>query len=81
MEKVKVKAVEGRVAFTAPRGGVRIPTDDYVLTNRTAWIDRLHDHHGDIIFEADEAPVIQDKPAKKAATDKPAQTETAKTDS
>lgn len=48
MEKISVKAVQGRVAFTAARGGVRIPADKYVEVDKTPWIDRLLEVHGDI---------------------------------
>jgi hypothetical protein len=46
-----VKAVQGRVAFTAARGGVKIPADKYIEVDRTPWIDRLLDVHQDIIEE------------------------------
>lgn len=69
MAKVEVKAVEGRVAFTAPRGGVRIPTDSYITVNRTSWIERLLNHHQDITekSEDDMPPVEKAKAKSKSA--------------
>lgn len=51
MQKVSVKAVEGRLAFTASRGGAKIPHDKYVEVDETEWIKRLRDVHGDIVQE------------------------------
>lgn len=48
MQKISVRAVQGRVAFTAARGGVRIPSEKYVEVDNTPWIGRLLDVHGDI---------------------------------
>lgn len=46
---IKVRAVPGRIAFTAARGGKQIPSDgDGINVERTAWIDRLIRVHGDI---------------------------------
>lgn len=58
MAKVEVKCLEGRVAFTAARGGVRIPTDKYITVTMTSWIDRLINHHGDIELKPAEEPVL-----------------------
>lgn len=56
MQKISVKAVPGRVAFTAARGGARIPSDKYVEVDHTPWIDRLLNVHQDI---------TEEKPQKK----------------
>lgn len=37
---VTVKTAEGRVAYDAPRGGERIPSDRFVTVERTPWISR-----------------------------------------
>lgn len=65
MAKVEVKCVEGRVAFTAPQGGARIPADKYVTVTLTPWIERLLDHHGDIELKPEET-VVAAAPAKKS---------------
>jgi hypothetical protein len=64
MEKLSVKAVKGRVAFTAPRGGVRIPHDRYVEVDDNTWIRRLLDVHGDIIQEKKSAAKTTSKPTE-----------------
>lgn len=46
---IKVRAVPGRIAYTAARGGKLIPSDgDGINVERTAWIERLIRVHGDI---------------------------------
>lgn len=62
--RIMVKAVKGRVAYTAPTGGKLIPTDgDGILVERDAWINRLLTVHKDIeIVTAQPKP-----PAAKAA--------------
>jgi hypothetical protein len=62
---VSVKAVPGRLAFTAPRGGASIPHDRYVEVEETKYIRRLIDFHGDIVEEP-AAPTSKpkQKPAK-----------------
>jgi hypothetical protein len=62
---IRVKAREGRVAFTAPRGGRLIPHDDYIIVELTPWIDRLLNHHHDIEAEPVKAAPVA-KPAKPA---------------
>ena len=69
MEKISVKAVEGRVAFTAPRGGVRIPSDQYIEVDRTGWIDRLLNVHGDIVQDKRSASKKQDETKKPTVAD------------
>jgi hypothetical protein len=64
MEKISVKAVEGRVAFTAPRDGVRIPTDRYIEVDKTKWIMRLLDHHQDIVQETTKSAPAKTAPKK-----------------
>lgn len=60
---VSVKAVPGRLAFTAPRGGASIPHDTYVEVEETKYIRRLIDFHGDL----EEQPVAVVSKAKKTA--------------
>lgn len=68
---VTVRALPGRVANTAPRGGKPIPEDRWITVQRTPWIDRLIEHHGDLEVKPEEpqsAPVPI--PARKGkATD------------
>lgn len=56
MPRISVKAVEGRIARTAP-DGIFIPHDEYVEVVDTKYIRRLLEVHGDIVL----------KPAKQAA--------------
>lgn len=57
---ISVKAAPGRVAFSAPRGGERIPNDRFVLVENTPWVARLIEHHGDLIAE----PKAEEKSSK-----------------
>jgi hypothetical protein len=71
MPLIYVKTKEGRVAFTAAKGGQRIPSDRAIPVEDTAWVRRLAEVHGDIEIQA--APAAKpDAPApvadKKAAT-------------
>lgn len=60
--RIQVRAKPGRKAFTAPRGGKPIPeTEVGILVERSSWIQRLLDVHGDI----EEVPAT--KPAVKPA--------------
>lgn len=68
MEKISVKAVEGRQAFTAARGGVKIPHDNYIEVDKTPWIMRLLQKHGDITAK-------DDKSSSSKKTAKPAEQE------
>ncbi len=67
MSLISVKTKEGRKAFSAARGGTQIPTDRYVTVERTPWIVRLIEHHGDLLVEPN-SPV---KPVKTTAPDAP----------
>jgi len=71
MEKISVKAVEGRVAFTAPRGGAKIPSDKYVEVDKTPWIMRLLEKHGDIVQEkaSKKSQAKPSEPASASSTD------------
>jgi hypothetical protein len=62
MEKISVKAVKGRKAFTAPRGGVSIPHDRYITVDKSPYIDRLLNHHGDIALEPSKPKPKEPKP-------------------
>lgn len=48
--RISVKAVEGRIARTSPDGPF-IPSDQYVNVEKTPYITRLLDFHGDIELE------------------------------
>jgi hypothetical protein len=63
LETVSIKAVEGRKAFTAAKGGVRIPHDKYIEVERTTWIERLINVHQDVTVE----PVVASKKSKSGA--------------
>lgn len=39
VEKIKVVGVPGRVAFSAPTGGKRVPHDAPIIVARTAWVE------------------------------------------
>lgn len=64
MSMIRVKTVEGRRAYTAPRGGKPIPTDRYVDVEHTAYIERLLNFHQDIVQET-----AAKKPAAKSLTE------------
>lgn len=61
MSKINVKAVEGRVAYTAPRGGKIIPTDRAIPVDATPWIMRLLRVWGDIEI-VDEKTAVESAP-------------------
>jgi hypothetical protein len=52
MAKINVKAEKGRVAFSAPRNGFRIPEDKFVPVEDTPYIRRLIEYHGDLVVES-----------------------------
>lgn len=54
-QRVKVKAVEGRVVRTSPSGDF-IPSDRFVSVPHTSYIDRLINFHEDLIVEPEVAP-------------------------
>ena len=47
MPVIYVRAKPGRVARVSPKGEL-IPTDEFVPTRPSPWLDRLANHHGDI---------------------------------
>jgi len=61
-EKIRVRAIQGRVAYSAYRDGDLIPHDKPKLVRKTPWIERLLEY-GDIV--EDKGPV--DKPADSTA--------------
>lgn len=63
---IRVKAAPGRVAFSAPRGGRRIPEDAAIAIPLTPWVQSLIDNHGDVIVVGDE-PAPEAPATKKAA--------------
>jgi hypothetical protein len=65
---ISVKTVEGRIAYTAARGGERIPNDRYVVVEKTPWISRLLSVHKDI--EIEPAPVAAKEKAAPASFSK-----------
>ena len=62
LNRVRVKAVAGRIARTSPRGDF-IPTDRYITVERTNYIDRLINVHGDVTVEPAAVAPEMDKPA------------------
>lgn len=67
--RIKVKAVKGRIARTAPDGPF-IPHDKFVPVEKTKYIARLLEHHGDIEQEPAKVKAEQsvDKKADTKAT-------------
>ncbi|MGL5736571.1 MAG: hypothetical protein ACRCYS_17040 [Beijerinckiaceae bacterium] len=63
MAQIMVRAKPGRVAFTAPKNGVKIPEDNFIPVNDGEWIRRLASVHGDIEIQSESAPA----PSKKTA--------------
>lgn len=70
---IKVRAKEGRAAFTLPRGGKPIPSDRDLIVQDSPWLRDLANKHGDITI-ADLADEAAD-----AASPKPAVAPAAKT--
>lgn len=68
---VKVKAVKGRIARTAPDGPF-IPDDEFVRVELTPYMRRLIDVHQDVEVEP-----TKTKPAAKAPVTKPTATDKA----
>lgn len=56
MSMIKVRAKKDRIAYSAPRNGVLIPTDAFVSVQLTPWVQRLIDFHEDIIVEKEAEP-------------------------
>jgi len=61
--KLRVKAVEGRVARVSPQGEM-IPHDRYILVDVTPYMARLINVHGDVTVEQTQPAQI---PAKEKA--------------
>lgn len=59
-----VRALPDRIAYTAPKGGRRIPSDQYIQVPPGPWITRLLTVHGDIEQkpETASAPVAVEAP-------------------
>lgn len=67
---IRVRALEGRKAFTAPSGGSVITTDEAgQLVRETDWIIRLLDVHKDLVRVKEKPKTRAEKPA---TTDEPA---------
>lgn len=58
MSSIRVKATPGRIAREAPEGHF-IPHDAFVAVQHTPYIERLLNHHGDIMQE----PAVKAAPA------------------
>lgn len=73
MPLISVKTKPGRVAYTAPKGGERISNVSFVAVEKTPWIVRLIEHHGDLEVESAKAPAAKpdSKPAPAPVADKP----------
>ena len=59
MSVIYVRAKPGRVARVSPKGEL-IPTDEFIPTRSSPWLDRLANHHGDIEIQLKD-PSIQKK--------------------
>ena len=68
---VSVKAVEGRIARSAPDGPF-IPHNEFVTVAHTHYVDRLINVHGDVIVEpeAKAKPAIAEPDAKPTTSKK-----------
>lgn len=77
LRKIFVRAVEGRLARTEPRGRY-IPSDGGILVALTPYIDRLLNVHKDIVETTDpERPVPRStKPKPGKPSEEPAQPQT-----
>lgn len=64
-KNVRVKAKPGRVARTSPTGDF-IPEDRFVPVPHTNYVDRLINHHKDLIVEPAKEAAPAPKPAPKA---------------
>ena len=70
MSLISVKTKKGRIAYTAARGGTRIPDDKFVEVEHTNYIKRLIDYHGDLEVEKAPAAKADAKPAPAPVADK-----------
>ena len=66
LNRVRVRAVAGRIARTSPRGDF-IPHDRYITVERTTYIDRLISVHGDVTVEPAAAVPMSSENHKKEA--------------
>jgi hypothetical protein len=55
MAIVNVRALPGRIAFSAPKGGFQISNDRFVPVTVTPWVNDLIHKHGDVEVEPDAA--------------------------
>lgn len=67
MQRIRVKAVEGRIARIAPSGPF-IPSDRFIDVIETKYIRRLIDVHGDAIQEPEPKPEPKAEPKAKSAS-------------
>lgn len=74
MPMISVRAKKGITAYTAARGGVRIPSDNFIQVEETPYISRLVNFWQDLEVEkqSDAKPAKADTvPAASAASAKP----------
>jgi len=72
MSMIKVRAKKGVVAYSAPRGGVRIPDDKFIDVDASPYLYRLATHWGDIDIAPAAEPVKNDTPTQAPAVLAPA---------
>lgn len=66
MKLVRVRAKEGRKAFTAPKGGKPISSsEEGTLVQMTPWLNKLINVHGDIEIVRGKSPPKVEKPSVK----------------
>lgn len=70
--QIEVRAIKGRIAREAPNGPF-IPEDRFVTVQKTRYITRLLDHHGDIELRTEE---VVAKPTKQPEAQPKAESET-----
>ena len=52
MPRIMVKAMPGRIAYSAPRGGKVIPHDEFIPVQDTPYVRRLANIWGDIEIQS-----------------------------
>lgn len=72
MAMIKVRAVEGRVAYDMPRGGKIIPVNKAVSVLDSPWIRRLANVQKDILIVEDAPAAAPPAPEAPPATEVPA---------
>lgn len=67
MPMISVRAKKGVTAYTAPRGGLKIPSDAFMQVEETPYIRRLINVWGDVEVEKGVEDSAAPTPAKTAS--------------